>query len=582
MRRLSAVVLIAVAILLLAVISPAQGQQSSQNEPTTSVPRLITFNGALRDRAGHVMSGIISVRFALYREQTGTAPIWSEIQNVQVDEQGHYTVLLGAYTGDGLPTDLFTSGESRWLGVQTQSAGEEEQTRVLLVSVPYALKAADADTIGGKPLSAFVLAQPENGTSTDGVKSQAIQSFFSGNAPTASPISGTGTSGNLAKWTDNSGTLGNSVVVEQNNNIGIGTPAPSTPLEIGGSAELLRLSGTANTMMSINSSGANHKNRGFLLDQFGKFYIYNLTDGVPEFVIDANHQIGVGTANPTAPFDIFSTGPAFAHVEGTSPGIDVGWLIKNDAPGGRQWAIRSSATGQMLFRDDSAGIERLTLDSVGNVGIGTNAPGAKLDVNGTAKATGFTGDGSLLTNLNAANLTGNVANSRTTATAANTANSIVLRDASGNFTAGTVTASAFSGNGSLMTNVNASTVNGVQAAALQTRGITYLGGCETCSILQDTDDQPMIYLNVIGTMTINSVICYSDTGTTSINLHRAGSVNNVLSTNLQCSTSPTAGTLFTNGEGTLNLNDSLDFVMVSAGTPPSTHRVTVVIKTTVN
>ena len=31
-------------------------------------------------------------------------------------------------------------------------------TRVALISVPYALKAADADTIVGKPLSAFVLA----------------------------------------------------------------------------------------------------------------------------------------------------------------------------------------------------------------------------------------------------------------------------------------------------------------------------------------------------------------------------------------------------------------------------------------
>src|SRR5258708_37647341 len=36
--------------------------------------------------------------------------------------------------------------------------GEQEQPRVLLLSVPYALKAADAETIGGLPPSAFVLA----------------------------------------------------------------------------------------------------------------------------------------------------------------------------------------------------------------------------------------------------------------------------------------------------------------------------------------------------------------------------------------------------------------------------------------
>src|SRR3990170_1578308 len=37
----------------------------------------------------------------------------------------------------------------------------EEQPRILLVSVPYALKAADAETLGGKPASAFVLARSD-------------------------------------------------------------------------------------------------------------------------------------------------------------------------------------------------------------------------------------------------------------------------------------------------------------------------------------------------------------------------------------------------------------------------------------
>ncbi len=45
--------------------------------------------------------------------------------------------------------------------------GEQEQPRVLLLSVPYALKAADAETIGGLPPSAFVLAnRAATGTGT--------------------------------------------------------------------------------------------------------------------------------------------------------------------------------------------------------------------------------------------------------------------------------------------------------------------------------------------------------------------------------------------------------------------------------
>ena len=75
--------------------------------------------------------------------------------------EGRYNVLLGSRTADGLPDDLFTTGEPRWLGVRFDRAAETEQPRVLLASVPYALKAADAETLGGKPASAYVLASPE-------------------------------------------------------------------------------------------------------------------------------------------------------------------------------------------------------------------------------------------------------------------------------------------------------------------------------------------------------------------------------------------------------------------------------------
>jgi len=48
--------------------------------------------------------------------------------------------------------------QAHWLGVQTD--GQNEQPRVLQVSAPYALKAGDAQALGGLPASAFVLAAP--------------------------------------------------------------------------------------------------------------------------------------------------------------------------------------------------------------------------------------------------------------------------------------------------------------------------------------------------------------------------------------------------------------------------------------
>jgi hypothetical protein len=71
-----------------------------------------------------------------------------------MDADGRYSVLLGANSKNGIPAELFTSNEARWLGVQVEQ--EPEQPRVLLVSVPYALKAGDAESLGGKPASAYI------------------------------------------------------------------------------------------------------------------------------------------------------------------------------------------------------------------------------------------------------------------------------------------------------------------------------------------------------------------------------------------------------------------------------------------
>ena len=123
-----------------------------------AVPRLIKFNGTLRDLSGKPIAGPADVTFSLYAEESGGAPLWFETQTVQANSLGRYTVLLGAMTPAGVPMELFTSGEAHWLG--TQVGNLPEQARVLLVSVPYAMKAGDAETLGGKPASAFMPASP--------------------------------------------------------------------------------------------------------------------------------------------------------------------------------------------------------------------------------------------------------------------------------------------------------------------------------------------------------------------------------------------------------------------------------------
>jgi hypothetical protein len=132
--------------------------QSATTSSGPAVPTLVNFSGVLTGADGKPLTSLTGVTFSLYAESQGGAPLWVETQNVQPTRSGHYSVTLGSTTVQGLPTSVFASGEARWLSVQAE--GLEEQPRVMLLAVPYALEARDAQTVGGLPPSAFMLATP--------------------------------------------------------------------------------------------------------------------------------------------------------------------------------------------------------------------------------------------------------------------------------------------------------------------------------------------------------------------------------------------------------------------------------------
>jgi len=136
-------------------------QPSAVPDSNTRVPAMVRFNGVAVDPEGKALSGAVDMTFSIYKEEQGGAALWMEAQNVNLDASGHYAVLLGSATPGGLPLDAFASGEARWIGIRVQ--GQVESPRVVLLSVPYALKAADAETIGGLPPTAFALAVPSSG-----------------------------------------------------------------------------------------------------------------------------------------------------------------------------------------------------------------------------------------------------------------------------------------------------------------------------------------------------------------------------------------------------------------------------------
>jgi hypothetical protein len=209
--------------------------QTASNTPAP-VPPLIQFSHIATDEGGNSLSGMVSITFSLYSSQQGSEPLWIETQsNVQLNATGHYSVQLGVTKPNGVPTTLFTTGEARWLGVRI--AEQAEQPRILLLSVPYALKAGDAATIGGLPPSAFVLAAPAGETAAS--ESVSTASATSGVTPA---VAGTGTADFIPLWTDSAGDLGNSALFQSGTSptarLGINTTTPATALDVKGSGTI--------------------------------------------------------------------------------------------------------------------------------------------------------------------------------------------------------------------------------------------------------------------------------------------------------------------------------------------------------
>jgi hypothetical protein len=553
---------VAVFVLALSLVVASSGQAQSLPDSSASVstvPRIISFNGVIKTSSGQTPSGVVGLTFSMYKDQQGGAPVWSETQNVQTDEFGRYAILLGSTQPGGLPAELFNSMGAQWLGVQLQMSGEAEQPRVFMVSVPFALKAGDAETLGGKPLSSFVLSGP----ATDGAKASA--STASGStvvvaadklAPSTFAISGTGTTNKVTKWADTNGTVVDSAIFEANGQVGINTTSPIGAFNV-------TTSGSPN-YLTLSSYQADSLDKGFLLRTARG------TAGAPLPVQSGN-----------ALFNMYGQG-----ADGTDFSLAAGITMVVDG---------SVSTGKvpgaiLLQTADSTGSfgERMRINAAGNVGVGTVSPSAKLEVAGNFTVSGggvISGNGSGITGINASNISlGTISNAATSGTSSNVPNTLVLRDGSGNFTANTITASNVSGNGSGLTNVAAASLAGVNNTSLRTRSIVYLAGCDNCSVLSTADSQKNIYFNLVGPMTINSITCFSDTGSPKINIQRDdGSPTNMLSGDLTCNSTSSGGSSssFISGENSMNANDKLDFYITDPGAS-TTHRLTVAISATVN
>ena len=201
----------------------------------------------------------------------------------------------------------------------------------------------------------------------------------------AGPVDGSGTTNYVTKWTD-ADTIGNSIMFDNGTNVGIGTTSPSQLLHLykASSDVLIALQKGSNYGYVVNDG----TNIGFASDLGSSGYKFLVNRAAPDnaMIINATGNVGIGTTSPTGPLHIVKSGGARINLGDSQNTVAISSIEE----------VGDSAIG--FYTQTS--IERMRIASSGNVGIGTTAPVAKLDVNGhinvTSAAINFAGSGSPL------------------------------------------------------------------------------------------------------------------------------------------------------------------------------------------
>lgn len=164
----------------------------------------------------------------------------------------------------------------------------------------------------------------------------------------------------------------------QGGNVGIGTTSPADKLEVAGTIrstnQYLRDVGPVTTVYATNGQSGYRLN---VINQSGDLFRLQ-KDGVTQMNVHSNGNVGIGTTSPAYKLDVNGIigvkGQRVLDENGTT--IQMGDLAGGD--GYRSLVLRAGDQ------------DRVFINTSGDVGIGTNGPSAKLDVNGSTTIAGLT------------------------------------------------------------------------------------------------------------------------------------------------------------------------------------------------
>lgn len=159
------------------------------------------------------------------------------------------------------------------------------------------------------------------------------------------------------------------VIVDDSAKVGVGTASPSSKFHIAGDSGLGGSDAAAIRMQDTRSTTP-HTYR--MAVDGDSFFVTDLTAGTAahRMWINASGNVGIGTTNPVS-----GSGSVALHIKGTNPDLRL-----ERSSTGRVWEIENNE--YFYIYDRTAGVNRFSINTAGNVGIGTTSPSSRLDVVG--------------------------------------------------------------------------------------------------------------------------------------------------------------------------------------------------------
>ncbi|MDW9378743.1 hypothetical protein [Chryseobacterium sp. JV558] len=197
---------------------------------------------------------------------------------------------------------------------------------------------------------------------------------------------GNGSNNNSSMTFSVNGASNNNLVLANNNNVGIGTDSPTQKLHVNGSIRIVDGSQGASKVLTSDANGVSTwadlpdttANNGLTKTgsnlQLGGTLVKNTNIAMAGFnaTFSGTGNVGIGTSTP---------------VPGSKVNIQGGPLnIGNTVQYAGGLQVRNlDSTKPILLAFNTVSNERFRIEESGNVGVGTNAPTQKLDVDGNVR-----------------------------------------------------------------------------------------------------------------------------------------------------------------------------------------------------